>query len=125
MSVRTPRFLLIVLACALAWGLPAEAETAVSPLCAAGVAPAAEVAIGAPGAQPAQTTCGPCLLDFCPQVGVRCSFTGCGRNNCCDYSCVCDATCTNAGIPGNICFIPLLRCLAVDVYSLGPARAVR
>lgn len=117
MNVRLPRTLLstlvlvvLVLASALAWSLPATAETAAALSCAQATSPEADFALGTPDRQPAQT-CGPCLLEFCPEVGVRCSFSGCGRNNqCCTYSCVCDETCTNPGTPGGVCAIILPEC---------------
>lgn len=112
MDVRMPRALLaaLVLAPVLAWGLPVAAETAAAPFCAQNTSPGADLALGTPDPQPAQT-CGPCLLEFCPEVGVRCSFSGCGRNNeCCTYSCVCDESCVNAGIPGGTCEFAVPEC---------------
>jgi len=110
MNVRKPHVRLAVLALALAWTFPAGAETATAAFCAQGTSPAAEIAIGTPNWQPEQTTCGPCLLQFCPVAGVRCTFSDCGRNDCCGYSCVCDETCTNPGTPGNTCIFIVPEC---------------
>lgn len=107
MSVRTPHILFTVLVFILAGVAPAGAEIAATPFCAAGVPPMAEPSLGSPEAQPAQSTCGPCLLQFCADVGIRCSFTGCGRNDCCAYSCECDLSCTSGGTPGNTCIFLL------------------
>jgi len=107
MSIRKPYIPLAVLALLLAWAVPAGAETAASLSCVAGASPPAESAIGIPGSQPAQSTCGPCLLQFCADVGIRCNFTGCGRNDCCAYSCGCDLSCTSGGVPGNTCIFLL------------------
>jgi hypothetical protein len=112
MNVRTPHVLLAVLALTLAWALPAGAETAAAPFCAQGTSPAAEIALGAPDWQPEQTTCGPCLIEFCPVVGVRCTFSDCGLNDCCGYVCDCDETCTNPGTPGNTCVFAIPICPA-------------
>ena len=69
-----------------------------------------EVLAPAPGE--AQTTCGPCILDTCAAENVRCSFVGCGLNDCCEYSCVCDPTCTSGNIPGGSCPMRLPICMA-------------
>jgi hypothetical protein len=93
---------LAVLTLALVWAVPVVAETPDAPLCLEGSSPA-EPALGDPGSVPTQTTCGPCLLEFCPEVAVRCTFTGCGLNDCCRYSCVCDLSCTITNSPPNTC----------------------
>lgn len=98
------------LAAALAWSLPAAAQetapaTAELPTgssCTPGFSPFPDQ--GDP--IPAQT-CGPCLLDFCADFYVGCSFSHCGPNNeCCEYTCGCDPSCASAGIPGRVC-LPL------------------
>ena len=106
MNVRMSRilFAVLVLASALAWDLPAAAATVSAPFCAEDAPLAADLAFGTPEWQPAQTACGPCLLDTCAGVGFRCTFIGCGINNeCCRYNCFCDVTCTSGNPPGNAC----------------------
>lgn len=97
------------LVAALAWSLPGAVRANEPPtaeldsggFCTAGVPPSLEEGIPAP--VPAQT-CGPCLLEFCAQFKVRCTFSECGPNNeCCEYICSCDQTCQSGGVPGNVC----------------------
>ncbi|MEE8523712.1 MAG: hypothetical protein V3T72_07245, partial [Thermoanaerobaculia bacterium] len=57
-----------------------------------------------------QQVCGPCILDTCAAEKVRCTFTGCGLNDCCEYSCVCDESCASGNIPGGACLLRLPIC---------------
>lgn len=100
MNVRTLHVLLAVLAVALAWTLPAGAETAGGVLCAPATS-STEIAFGAPDWLPEQT-CGPCPLHFCGALAVRCDYTGCGPS-CCAYSCTCDLSCTSFISPTYAC----------------------
>jgi len=57
--------------------------------------------------------CGPCVVNFCSDVGSRCTWNetcgvgGCGYNFCCAYECQYDPTCSVAGTPPpNACSLP-------------------
>lgn len=106
MSIRKPYTPLAILALLLAWAVPAGAETAASLSCVAGASPPAEIALGGPDRQLVKP-CPFCAIEFCAKVAVRCTFTGCGRNNCCAYSCVCDSSCNSSNTPGNTCIFRL------------------
>lgn len=122
MSIRNPSIPLVVLALLLAWAVPAGAETAASLSCAAGASPPAEIAFGAPDRQLAKP-CPFCAIEFCAKVAIRCTFTGCGLNNCCAYSCVCDSSCNIPNTPGNTCRFLLPNCLfGNDVAELDEGR---
>jgi hypothetical protein len=126
-SIRKPFILLAVLAFVVVAVTPAGAETAASLSCVAEASPPPAIAFGPPDRQPVKA-CPFCAIEFCARVAIRCTFTGCGRNNCCAYSCVCDSTCTSANIPGNTCISQLPEnCLSVGLapassQSAGPPR---
>ena len=44
--------------------------------------------------QDPDSLCIVCPLDYCRWRGVRCSYTGCPRETCCNYTCYRDASCT-------------------------------
>lgn len=70
-------------------------------------------------AAPLVKRCGPCLVAFCPKSGVRCTFAStCGSGGCCNYTCVCDASCTTVGEAINACDLQVPPCL-----SCGPCEA--
>ena len=58
----------------------------------------------APAPEPV-SQCSQCEQSFCSVSGVRCTLTDCenGAHGCCNYSCVCDPSCTTVSIPSNAC----------------------
>ena len=111
MNVRTPLLLVVVLALALTWGLPAQAETAAVPLCLAEASPAADLLelglvescpeVGIPstdiGSSP---SCSPAAATASPTLSIDSQV--CGKCGCLVPSCKidrdCDAYC--GGVPG-------------------------
>jgi hypothetical protein len=86
----------------------------------AAVAPAASVCSAVPGALsfvPSPKPADSCNFcggeDFCPQEGVRCSYAGTcttGHDRCCNYTCVCDASCTSVSQLGQACAFQVPIC---------------
>jgi hypothetical protein len=65
-------------------------------------------------------SCGFCSgEDFCPKVGIRCSWQGTcdkGPNHCCNYTCTCDGTCTSVSQLAEACPFQVPRVLCQVSY---------